>query len=240
MSFADLQMSAPAGDVCGVCENMSVDRYVACVAASCKPRLLNKMRLQLGTIGEPGVPIRSHHSVCLTPMRTKASSGARTRRLPGAAGRSRGVLLEMLHHGKPARPRNVADADAVDRMGMVHRGPSEPARVSGTFRSRPAPSARPHCRYKLFHTCGARGERSPASSCGRIAAAVETKGEFTYGATVTNLRLTIEHSEWRGDRFVIVDFPRVPANAAYLAVIDAERFVGLFLRHIMGVAAPRN
>ena len=69
---------------------------------------------------------------------------------------------------------------------------------------------------------------------------METKGEFTYGATVTNLRLTIEHSEWRGDRFVIVDFPRVPANAAYLAVIDAERFVGLFLRHIMGVAAPRN
>jgi inosine-uridine nucleoside N-ribohydrolase len=69
---------------------------------------------------------------------------------------------------------------------------------------------------------------------------VETKGEFTYGATVANLRLTIEHSEWRGDRFAIVDFPQVPANAAYPAVIDGERFVGLFLRHIMGVAAPRN
>jgi hypothetical protein len=41
MSFADLQMSAPAGGMCGVYENMSVDRYVACVAASCKPRLLN-------------------------------------------------------------------------------------------------------------------------------------------------------------------------------------------------------
>jgi purine nucleosidase len=69
---------------------------------------------------------------------------------------------------------------------------------------------------------------------------VETKGEFAYGATVANLRLTVEHSEWRGDRFVIVDFPRVLANAAYPAVIDGERFVGLFLRHIMGVPARRN
>ena len=52
MSFADLQMSALAGDICGVSENMSVDRYVACVAASCTPRLLGKMRLHLGTMGD--------------------------------------------------------------------------------------------------------------------------------------------------------------------------------------------
>jgi purine nucleosidase len=69
---------------------------------------------------------------------------------------------------------------------------------------------------------------------------VETKGEFAYGATVANLHLAVEHSEWRGDRFVIVDFPRVPANAAYPEVIDGERFIGLFLRRLMGAAARRN
>jgi len=62
---------------------------------------------------------------------------------------------------------------------------------------------------------------------------IETKGEFAYGATVTNLGLTIEHSERRGNRFVIVDFPRVKANAAYPAVVDGERFVRMFLQRMM-------
>jgi inosine-uridine nucleoside N-ribohydrolase len=66
---------------------------------------------------------------------------------------------------------------------------------------------------------------------------VETKGEFTYGATVTNRDLTVEHSEWRGDRFVLVDFPRVQANAAYPAVVDGERFVQMFLKRMMRVSA---
>jgi len=69
---------------------------------------------------------------------------------------------------------------------------------------------------------------------------IETKGEFTYGATVTNLRLTIEHSEWRGDRFVIVDFPRVQANAAYPILVDGERFVRMFLKRMMQGAADRK
>lgn len=56
----------------------------------------------------------------------------------------------------------------------------------------------------------------------------------------SNLRLTVEHSEWRDNRFMIVDFPRVPANAAYQAVIDGERLVGLSLRHIMDEPARRN
>jgi purine nucleosidase len=61
---------------------------------------------------------------------------------------------------------------------------------------------------------------------------VETKGEFTYGATVTNLRLTVEHSERRGDRFAIVDFPAVKPNAAYPAVVDGQRFVQMFVKRM--------
>ena len=37
---------------------------------------------------------------------------------------------------------------------------------------------------------------------------VEAKGDVADGETVANLRLTVEHSEWRGDRFVVVDFLR--------------------------------
>jgi inosine-uridine nucleoside N-ribohydrolase len=69
---------------------------------------------------------------------------------------------------------------------------------------------------------------------------IETKGEFAYGATVTNQLLTAEHSEWRGDRFVIVGFPRVPANAAYPAVVDGERFVRMFSERMMRAPARRN
>ncbi|MEP7367413.1 MAG: nucleoside hydrolase [Acidobacteriota bacterium] len=62
---------------------------------------------------------------------------------------------------------------------------------------------------------------------------VETKGEFAYGATVTNQNLTTEHSEWRGDRFVLVDLPKVQANAAYPAVVDGDRFTQMFLQRMM-------
>jgi len=69
---------------------------------------------------------------------------------------------------------------------------------------------------------------------------VETKGEFTYGATVVNRQLTVERSEWRGDRFVLVDFPRIQPNAAYPAVVDGERFVRLFLERITREPAARK
>jgi purine nucleosidase len=65
-----------------------------------------------------------------------------------------------------------------------------------------------------------------------IHVANETKGEFTYGATVSNLTLSAERSEWRGDRYVLVDFPKVKANAAYPAVVDGERFIRLFLNRL--------
>ena len=62
---------------------------------------------------------------------------------------------------------------------------------------------------------------------------IETKGEFTYGATVTNQSLSIEHSVWRGDRFVIADFAHVPANAAFPKVVDGERFLKMFMGRMM-------
>ncbi|MEJ7607132.1 MAG: hypothetical protein WKF37_12915 [Bryobacteraceae bacterium] len=42
---------------------------------------------------------------------------------------------------------------------------------------------------------------------------VETKGEFSCGAAVTNQSLTAAQFEARGDRLVLVGFPRVAANA---------------------------
>lgn len=71
-----------------------------------------------------------------------------------------------------------------------------------------------------------------------IQVAVETKGEFSYGATVTNKGLTTERTEWRGDRFVLVDFPKVKPNAAYPESVDGARFVGLFLQRMMRPPGP--
>jgi len=68
---------------------------------------------------------------------------------------------------------------------------------------------------------------------------VETRGEFTYGATVTNIGLTAEHSEWRGDRFVLVDFPHVQANARYPSLVDGERFIRLFRQRMTQAAGGR-
>jgi inosine-uridine nucleoside N-ribohydrolase len=62
---------------------------------------------------------------------------------------------------------------------------------------------------------------------------VETRGEFTYGATVTNQSLSVEHSVWRGDRFVIADFARVQANAAFPKVVDGGRFLSMFMQRMM-------
>ena len=63
--------------------------------------------------------------------------------------------------------------------------------------------------------------------------AVETKGELTYGATVTNQSLTTEQSEFRDGRFKIVGFPSVAPNAAFPAVVDGERFRRLFSQRLM-------
>ena len=52
-----------------------------------------------------------------------------------------------------------------------------------------------------------------------------------------HLRLTVEHSERRGDRFVIVDFPSVKANAAYPTVVNGEQFVQMFVQGMMQAPA---
>jgi len=62
---------------------------------------------------------------------------------------------------------------------------------------------------------------------------VETKGEFSYGATVTNLSLKIARFEPRGDRLVFTGFVPVIPNAAYPAVVDSERFARLFAERMM-------
>jgi hypothetical protein len=62
---------------------------------------------------------------------------------------------------------------------------------------------------------------------------IETKGEFSYGATITNQSLAAAQFEPRDDRLVLVGFPRVPANAAYPAVVDGERFVCIFTERLM-------
>ncbi len=73
-----------------------------------------------------------------------------------------------------------------------------------------------------------------AKTVKRVHVDIETRGEFTYGATVTNQGLTTERTERRGDRYTIVDFPKVPANAGYPSVVDGERFVRLFLGRMQG------
>jgi len=62
---------------------------------------------------------------------------------------------------------------------------------------------------------------------------IETKGEFSYGATATNLSLTIARFEPRGDRLVFTGFVPVMPNAAYPAVVDGERFARLFAERMM-------
>ena len=62
---------------------------------------------------------------------------------------------------------------------------------------------------------------------------VETKGEFSYGATVTNLSLTIAQFEPRGDRLAFVGFAPIKPNAAYPVTVDSERFARLFVERML-------
>jgi purine nucleosidase len=72
-----------------------------------------------------------------------------------------------------------------------------------------------------------------------IHVAVETKGEFSYGATVTNQSLMGVRFEARGNRLVVAGFAPVAANAAYPAVVDGERFMRLFSERIMHASPPK-
>ena len=73
------------------------------------------------------------------------------------------------HHHQSARAGHVPDADAPDRVGMVHHRYPGAARFSGAARRGRYAAARPRRRYQFLHSRGARCERSSHRSPGRFA-----------------------------------------------------------------------
>ena len=63
---------------------------------------------------------------------------------------------------------------------------------------------------------------------------VETRGEFTRGATVGNRNNAVEHNELRGDRYVMTGIDRVEPNAHVAVEVDAERFMSFFIDRLAG------
>lgn len=66
-----------------------------------------------------------------------------------------------------------------------------------------------------------------------IHVAIETKGEFSYGGTITNQSLMAAQFEDRGGRLALAGFGPVTANAAYPAVVDGRRFARLFSERML-------
>jgi purine nucleosidase len=63
---------------------------------------------------------------------------------------------------------------------------------------------------------------------------VETRGEFTRGATVGNRNNVVEHNELQGDRYVMTGIDRVEPNAWVAVEVDAERFMSFFIDRLAG------
>jgi purine nucleosidase len=63
---------------------------------------------------------------------------------------------------------------------------------------------------------------------------VETRGEFTRGATVGNRHNFVEHNELQGDRYVMTGIDRVQPNAFVAVEVDAERFLSFFIDRLAG------
>ena len=63
---------------------------------------------------------------------------------------------------------------------------------------------------------------------------VETRGEFTRGATVGNRNNFVEHNELRGDRYVMTGIDRVEPNAWVAVEVDPERFISFFIDRLAG------
>lgn len=63
---------------------------------------------------------------------------------------------------------------------------------------------------------------------------VETRGEFTRGATVGNRNNVVEHNELKGDRYVMTGIDRVEPNAWVAVEVDAERFMSFFIDRLAG------
>jgi purine nucleosidase len=69
---------------------------------------------------------------------------------------------------------------------------------------------------------------------------VEIKGEFTYGATVTNPVLARARFHPHEDRLVFAGFEPVRANAAYPVTVDSERFIRLLTERLMSAAPAKQ
>jgi inosine-uridine nucleoside N-ribohydrolase len=63
---------------------------------------------------------------------------------------------------------------------------------------------------------------------------VETRGQFTRGATVGNRNNAVERNELRGDRYVMTGIDRVEPNAWVAVEVDAERFISFFIDRLAG------
>ena len=63
---------------------------------------------------------------------------------------------------------------------------------------------------------------------------VETRGEFTRGATVGNRHNFVERNELKGDRYVMTGIDRVQPNALVAVGVDPERFLSFFIDRLAG------
>ncbi len=63
---------------------------------------------------------------------------------------------------------------------------------------------------------------------------VETRGQFTRGATVGNRNNAVEHNELRGDRYVMTGIDRVEPNVWVAVEVDAGRFLSFFVDRLAG------
>lgn len=63
---------------------------------------------------------------------------------------------------------------------------------------------------------------------------VETRGEFTRGATVGNRYNMVEHNELKEDRWVMTGIDKVEPNAWVAVEADAERFMTLVIDRLAG------
>jgi purine nucleosidase len=63
---------------------------------------------------------------------------------------------------------------------------------------------------------------------------VETRGQFTRGATVGNRNNAVEHNELQGERYVMTGIDRVEPNVWVAVEVDAERFMSVFIERLAG------
>lgn len=63
---------------------------------------------------------------------------------------------------------------------------------------------------------------------------VETRGQFTRGATVGNRHNAVEHNELQGDRYVMTGVDKVEPNAWVAVEVEAERFMSFFIERLAG------